>query len=187
MVVGMEQKRVSRPPNIATRPMSELADEFLEQGEEKFRYVHLHPFLVLLQSPADEPYQPQVKTVDGGPEGPAGLLVSKEQLAREYAVALTKSPRNTYQERVTVGRARNNDIVIRSAKISKIHSVFTKVEEGYVVEDVGSVNGTAVNGALLKKGERMPMNDGDVVSFWRYIFEFVELESMIKLLQKLSA
>jgi len=180
----MGQKRASRPPNIATRPLSELVEEFTEKGEERFRYNHLHPYLVLLQSPADEPYEPQVKTVDGGPEGPAGLLVSKDQLAKEYAVALTKSPRNSYQDKVTVGRARNNDIVVRSSKISKIHCMFTKVEEGgYTIEDMGSVNGTAVNGALIKKGEKIPMNDGDVVSFWRYIFEFIELDSLVKLLQ----
>ncbi len=181
----MGQRRASRPPNIATRPLEELVEELLEKGEERFRYAHLHPFLILLQSPADEPYGPQVKTVDGGPEGPAGLLVSKDQLAKDYAVALTKSPRNSYQEKITVGRARNNDIVIRSSKISKIHGIFTKTDgDGYIIEDIGSVNGTTVNGALIKKGEQIPMNDGDVVSFWRYVFEFVELDSLVKLLQE---
>jgi hypothetical protein len=181
----MGQKKASRPPNIATRPLVELAEELQEKGEERFRYAHLHPFLVLLQSPADEPYEPQVKTVDGGPEGPAGLLVSKEELAKEYAVLLTKSPRNSYEARITVGRARNNDIVIRSSKISKIHSVFRKTEEGgYLIEDMGSVNGTAVNGTTIKKDQAVALSDGDVISFWRYIFEFVELETLLQMLHQ---
>jgi hypothetical protein len=182
----MGQKKATRPPNIATRPLTELVEELQEKGEEVFRYAHLHPFLVLLQSPADEPYEPHVKTVDGGPDGPAGLKVSKEELAKEYAVLLTKSPRNSYEAKITVGRARNNDIVIRSSKISKIHSVFHKTDEGgYQIEDMGSVNGTAVNGKAIKKDQAVALADGDVISFWRYIFEFVELDSLVKILRKI--
>jgi predicted component of type VI protein secretion system len=58
----------------------------------------------------------------------------------------------------TVGRAQENDLAIDDAEISRRHAVFKRTREGCVVEDMGTSNGTCVNGqpatsAVLKQGD----------------------------------
>ena len=49
-------------------------------------------------------------------------------------------------ERVRLGREPDNDILVEGAGISRHHAVIEWVGEGYQITDLGSVNGTLVNG-----------------------------------------
>jgi DNA-binding response OmpR family regulator len=62
---------------------------------------------------------------------------------------------------VTIGRGAECDIVIPDRQISRIHARLKRADAGYQVEDLGSKNGTHVNGAPLK-GSR-PLQDGDLI------------------------
>jgi pSer/pThr/pTyr-binding forkhead associated (FHA) protein len=62
---------------------------------------------------------------------------------------------------VTMGRDMSNDIVINDAESSRHHARFTKQGVTYVVEDLGSTNGTFVNSARLSTPR--PLNPGDMV------------------------
>lgn len=48
-------------------------------------------------------------------------------------------------ERFTIGSARQNDLVLKSRKISRRHAVFMFDSSGVAVEDLGSMSGTWVN------------------------------------------
>ena len=48
--------------------------------------------------------------------------------------------------------------------------------------DLGSLNGTAVNGNRLQNNQKARIKSKDVISFWRYTFEFHEASSFIKFL-----
>ena len=50
---------------------------------------------------------------------------------------------------VAIGRDPSNDIVIPEADISRHHARFVRQGEQYLVEDLGSTNGTYVNGQRL--------------------------------------
>lgn len=63
---------------------------------------------------------------------------------------------------VAIGRDITNDIVINDPEISRHHSRMTRTAGGYVLEDVGSTNGSFVNGQRLN-GAR-PLNSGDLIS-----------------------
>ena len=63
---------------------------------------------------------------------------------------------------LTLGRDVSNDIVINDAEVSRHHSRFTRQGDGYAVEDLGSTNGTFVNGMRLT-GSRA-LAHGDVVA-----------------------
>jgi hypothetical protein len=69
-------------------------------------------------------------------------------------------------ERVSVGRATNNDIVIRDDSVSKLHAWFARGEEGNIyVADAGSKNKTIVNGTALPLQSPEEMVAGDSIRF----------------------
>ena len=70
-------------------------------------------------------------------------------------------------DQLTVGRDSTNEIVINDAEISRRHSRLTFQGGKYVIEDLGSTNGTFVNGQRLA-GPRV-LKAGEVVSFGEQI------------------
>jgi len=72
----------------------------------------------------------------------------------------------TYMDRISVGRARNKDIVLRHQSVSKFHCWFEVDDTGaFYVTDAGSKNSTRVNAATLNARERTRIEPGDVVRF----------------------
>ena len=71
-----------------------------------------------------------------------------------------------YIERVSVGRATNNDIVIRDDSVSKVHAWFARGEEGNIyIADAGSRNKTMVNGVTIPLQSPEETNSGDAIRF----------------------
>jgi len=68
-------------------------------------------------------------------------------------------------DRITIGRGEENGIVFSIAEVSRIHAEITRVEEGYMIKDLGSTNGTFVDRKkvgikyLLKPGDRVMLGD----------------------------
>jgi pSer/pThr/pTyr-binding forkhead associated (FHA) protein len=68
-------------------------------------------------------------------------------------------------DEVTIGRGDENTIVLNIAEVSRAHSALTKVEEGYMIKDLGSTNGTFVDKKeiggkyLLKPGDTVMLGD----------------------------
>ncbi len=65
---------------------------------------------------------------------------------------------------VTIGRTSDNHIRIKDALSSRRHCSVTRGDEGYVLEDMGSRNGTFLNGAPVKQqtltlGDRIEIGD----------------------------
>jgi len=64
---------------------------------------------------------------------------------------------------LTIGRDTSNPVSINDAEVSRRHAKLTWRGAGYVLEDLGSTNGTFVNGARLSAP--LPLKAGDAVSF----------------------
>lgn len=65
-------------------------------------------------------------------------------------------------ERTTVGSAPANDVVVDSDRsVSRLHAVFERYDPGWCVRDLGSSNGTFVNG-VRSSGDRV-LRPGDEV------------------------
>src|SRR5512147_2666647 len=70
-------------------------------------------------------------------------------------------------DQMTIGRDSTNEIVINDAEVSRRHARLTFQGGKYVLEDLGSTNGTFVNGQRLA-GPRV-LKPGEVVSFGEQI------------------
>ena len=67
-------------------------------------------------------------------------------------------------ETMTIGRKPGNDIPIDNLSISGKHAQVITILEDSFLEDLGSTNGTYVNGKLVKKHA---LEDGDVITLGR--------------------
>jgi predicted component of type VI protein secretion system len=65
------------------------------------------------------------------------------------------------KEVTVLGRDVSNDIVIGDSEISRQHSRISRTPGGYVLEDLGSTNGTYINGVRLAAPQ--VLNPGDTV------------------------
>jgi adenylate cyclase len=54
------------------------------------------------------------------------------------------------KSRVTIGRSKDCDITLADTTVSRNHSHITKTKEGYLLTDLGSFNGTRVNGKSVQ-------------------------------------
>ncbi|KAK9822473.1 hypothetical protein WJX81_007006 [Elliptochloris bilobata] len=66
---------------------------------------------------------------------------------------------------VTVGRTSKSKVHIKDAAVSEKHATLAWERARWVLRDVGSSNGTAVNGKRVQEGEAVVLKDGDVVLF----------------------
>jgi pSer/pThr/pTyr-binding forkhead associated (FHA) protein len=62
----------------------------------------------------------------------------------------------------TIGRASSNTLTITDGSVSEHHARVAKNGGTYVLDDVGSTNGSYVNGARIQS---IPLEDGDIVMF----------------------
>ncbi|NIS82380.1 MAG: FHA domain-containing protein [Anaerolineales bacterium] len=65
------------------------------------------------------------------------------------------------KEVIMVGRDVTNEVVLGDAEVSRQHARLTRTPGGYVLEDLGSTNGTFVNGERLMAPR--VLNPGDLV------------------------
>jgi uncharacterized RDD family membrane protein YckC len=67
------------------------------------------------------------------------------------------------QERTLVGRSRSCDVRLREDSVSRLHAAFTWHDGRLVLEDLGSSNGTYVNGVRL--ADPIRVGPGDAIRF----------------------
>lgn len=76
---------------------------------------------------------------------------------------------------VTIGRNDNNDIVIKDPFISGTHTHIVVEGESICIRDMGSKNGTFVNGSRLNEREKASLKDGDNIKIGHVKFLFVSI------------
>ncbi len=70
----------------------------------------------------------------------------------------------------TIGRSGENDVTIDDPNVSRRHARLSRADNGFVVEDLGSTNGTLLGGAPI---DRERIDDGDELTFGQSIARFV--------------
>lgn len=84
------------------------------------------------------------------------------------ATELGEFPLN--KERITIGRRPDNDVVIDNLAVSGKHALIITILDDSFLEDLGSTNGTYVNGRLIKKHA---LKDGDVIGVGKHELRYL--------------
>jgi pSer/pThr/pTyr-binding forkhead associated (FHA) protein len=142
------------------------------QNPEAANYCSKCGALLVKDEPGAETtqtYTPDDLTDEEGPleelatEGPALVVRSGGGRAGEHFV-----PQG---ERTTIGRSPDNDVFLDDVTVSRKHAVLLDRGGEYVIEDLGSLNGTFVNRRRIESGTRL--ESGDEVQIGKYRLSFL--------------
>ena len=134
--------------------VTELAEAAREHAREE-GYHFMGPVSVaLLVDEASKPGRFSVASAmrEGGHGTGAGTLVmpSGERMTLTGQI-------------ITVGRLAESGISLNDANVSRRHAEFRAAGNAFTIADLGSTNGTKVNGSRIEGEHRL--HDGDIVSF----------------------
>jgi hypothetical protein len=104
-----------------------------------------------------------VSLEDLGAEGPALVVRSGGGRAGEHFVP--------QDERTTIGRSPECDIFLDDVTVSRKHAVLLQRDDGYFIEDQGSLNGTFLNRKRIESGQ---LENGDELQIGKYKLTFLE-------------
>src|SRR5690348_761095 len=77
---------------------------------------------------------------------------------------------NLAKERTTIGRKPHNDIQIDNLAVSGEHAVIVTILQDSFLEDLGSTNGTVVNGQSVKKHF---LQNNDIIELGKYKLKYL--------------
>jgi pSer/pThr/pTyr-binding forkhead associated (FHA) protein len=147
---------------------------------EEFAKSNTRWFLIILDTGEEEPPS-SFETVDVSAT-PRVLLSAKPPSTLVHEIV--KAEGNPYPDRISVGRARNCDIVLRHPSVSKLHGHFLPRPEGQIdFADVGSQVGTRVNGHMLEPNQPARLGPGFILSIGRVIARIADARAAWDLLR----
>ncbi len=123
---------------------------------------HYQPPAADHQAPQQQPAQPQQQW--SSYDAPA----QHDQSFNEATTVTTPAVQEPEPEALTIGRGRENSIVLDDMLVSRHHVRITADADGLILEDLGSRNGTYVNG---RRVERTHLSEGDRIGIGAATFE----------------
>jgi len=124
------------------------ADDLLEEEEEPLPEAE-DPGLMDEEEPLPEEAE----------EEPADDLAEEEEEGGAlYLVTESGDQEQIVKDRFVIGRGKHCDFVINSGKVSREHAVIVREGDDWLIEDLGSSNGTWFNKQRIK---RRKVEDGD--------------------------
>lgn len=97
-----------------------------------------------------------------------GLVRGQRKKERTWKLSVEHGPKElrgvsmVVRGPVIVGRAPGADIVVGAGYVSARHARFQPMGQNLFIEDLGSTNGTSVNGGFIT--DPVALHDGDVVT-----------------------
>lgn len=121
-------------------PTACLADA-RRMSESDFAAAYTHPFLLVRLSAADEDLE--YRTV---------VAARHADLSSESFLApvIKRDGANSFSF-ISIGRSRNNDIVVNANSVSKSHAFIEHRDGRYTITDAGSRNGTMIDGRPVER------------------------------------
>lgn len=140
-------------------------DEILLLGRIAF-LAALYLFLVILAVLLRRELRSPASRTEG--RAPGDLLV-----VEPYETSLEPGERLPLLASTTLGRADGNDVVLSDTFASGEHARLGWNGTGWVLEDMGSTNGTYVNGQQIHR--TVAVKPGDIIELGRVKFKLVPL------------
>ncbi|MCR4743437.1 MAG: FHA domain-containing protein [Treponema sp.] len=66
--------------------------------------------------------------------------------------------------KITIGRESDNDVVVDNKLASRHHALIQKIKNVYFIKDVGSTNGTFLNGTKIPADKYVKLMPGDKIT-----------------------
>jgi sigma-B regulation protein RsbU (phosphoserine phosphatase) len=91
----------------------------------------------------------------------------------EISVQAADGSRERYpllKGRITIGRSRDSDIFLPDQWLSRQHAEIRQKADGYYVSDLGSKNGTLLNGGRIHEEQRL--RAGDIITLGEHVLTF---------------
>jgi pSer/pThr/pTyr-binding forkhead associated (FHA) protein len=128
---------------------------------------------------------------EAGDPGETPFLTTKIDLrgalaaeSRPFLVPVRKGQGNAFGMMITIGRAANNDVVIKHPSVSKFHAYLRQNGERWSLFDANALNGTAIDGKRLAAETAYPLVEGKVVHFaGAVVAEFLRPEELYERLE----
>jgi len=76
------------------------------------------------------------------------------------------------EEQITIGRMDENIVVLPVSSVSRRHAQVVRQEENFFVIDLGSGNGTMLNGTKIRSNEKHLLRNNDLISIDAYDLRF---------------
>lgn len=92
------------------------------------------------------------------------------------------------QGRISIGRADNNTIVLTESRVSRLHAMveFRQAKNGYVLQDLSSSNGTALNGSRIRPTDSYLLADWDKIRIASAMFTVRVVASIGEIMREFS-
>jgi hypothetical protein len=109
-----------------------------------------------------------------------------------YLYEIKKHADNSWLEWIAIGRARNNDLILRHQSVSKLHARIHFDQHGAAggapggslwLTDMKSTAGTLVNDAALIPSEPCRLGPGDMIRFGQVTCDFLDSAALFRKLQ----
>jgi hypothetical protein len=159
---------------------NDYKEELTRLGADGFQRAHFQPVLVTLGMAGE------IKdTTSNGGTGVVdvdGLFATTRLTGRVFPVV---KPRNAMRGPITVGRISDNDLAIPEYSISKRHCIIARVENEYRLTDMGSTNGTIVDGVRLQAKKPRRLLGGETISMGRLMLVFYFPDGFVRHLRNL--
>lgn len=66
--------------------------------------------------------------------------------------------------KITIGRSSDNDVIIDNKLASRHHAIIQRIKDSFYLKDIGSTNGTHLNGQLISVDTYVKLHKGDRIS-----------------------
>lgn len=162
------------------------AIEFRAEHGDGF-LLHEGPLQAARRAVRAQPTMVVSQSAIGFPWGNPSTAPPDPKLQRVLVFPVRYTGRSPFPRIVTLGRTRNNDIVIADVSISKFHAFFREEGESFVVQDAGSRNGTFVDSVSVpdaKHGKPALVKPGANARFGAVELKFVSGAQLRELVLK---
>lgn len=161
-----------------------MSDDFVTRAAERSQaeFASAFPFPFLVGAAIDKPVTGPTQTLRG--DAAATLAALRKQTAVDRLtnpkletrmVLAVRKIQGSFPSMITVGRTKNNDVVIADPLVSKFHAYFRQLDGAWLLADAGSVNGTRIGDIELpKRGQPQPVQWGERIAFGDCVLTFLD-------------
>jgi len=175
----------ARRSGSSAQYMSDFIKILLRMGAPHFQLAHQYPFLVgvgMIGQLDNIPRSTRDNTTREVFIEDIDAKASQTPIIASRVWPLIDTQNAMTPPGISLGRSNINDVVITEYALSKSHCRFNLEEDDktYVLRDLGSTNGTHLNGVLLKQNEPEVVKHFDIIVLGRYQFQYFSAQGFLQ-------